>query len=171
MTSQGSKYWDQVVEEIGPRLYRYFCVRFSDEQASDLTQETLLRFVRKVYSGEYDSEKGSPIMFAYGIAHFVKLETARANQFEQTVRVDRNVEDEPKDSSSIQESQLIQHQQKTELRHAFRYLTEDQQQVIELVVDEELTYDQIGELLSMPVGTVKSHMARAKARLSQSLRP
>jgi DNA-directed RNA polymerase specialized sigma24 family protein len=70
--------WESIIIELGPRLYRHFCVRFSDEQADDLTQESLIRLVQKVESGAFDSSKGNLRMYAFGIAHFIALESSKS---------------------------------------------------------------------------------------------
>ncbi|MBI1861663.1 MAG: hypothetical protein HYR96_12165 [Deltaproteobacteria bacterium] len=70
--------WDVAVEEIGPRLLRYFAATFPRPLAADLVQEVLVRLYQKHESGLFDPERGSLRMFAYGIAHFVRLETLKA---------------------------------------------------------------------------------------------
>jgi len=69
--------WDNLVKNLGPRLYRYFAASFSDIIADDLTQETLLRIVRKHHEGKIDSSKGTIDMLSFGIAKNVKFEYLR----------------------------------------------------------------------------------------------
>ena len=63
---------------IGIRLFLTsgpgFSASFTPQVASDLTQETLIRLVKKCEDGSYDSTQGSIVMFSYGIARLVRLE-------------------------------------------------------------------------------------------------
>jgi RNA polymerase sigma-70 factor (ECF subfamily) len=52
------------------------------------------------------------------------------------------------------------------VREAFSRLTEADQNVMTLCVIEELTTGQASRVLGVPVGTVKSRLSRAKARLA-----
>jgi len=69
--------WDQVVEELGPRLFNYLRRRGCGASASDLTQETLIRLVEKVEDGSFNPQKGSLIQFAFGISRNVYFEHQR----------------------------------------------------------------------------------------------
>jgi RNA polymerase sigma-70 factor (ECF subfamily) len=55
-------------------------------------------------------------------------------------------------------------------RQALEALPSDQREAMELAVLEGLPYDQIAERLGVPEGTVKTRVARARARLRKGLR-
>ncbi len=81
--------WRAIVENLGPRLENYFCASFAPEQAADLTQDTLIRLVNKVRIGECHAQDSKSMnAYAFGIAHYVRLESIKAN-----VRLPRAVED------------------------------------------------------------------------------
>jgi RNA polymerase sigma-70 factor (ECF subfamily) len=156
--------WNQIVDDLGPRLYRYFCARFSKEQSDDLTQETLIRLLRKVEEKKFDPARGNMAMFTFGIAHFVALET----------KIDRI--HEPIESWQDQivietNDEILESDQKTDLREAIRTLSNDEQSVLTLMMDQELKVCEISTLLSMPEGTIKSHVSRAKEKLKRILNP
>ncbi|WP_225009015.1 MULTISPECIES: RNA polymerase sigma factor [Novosphingobium] len=50
-------------------------------------------------------------------------------------------------------------------------LSEDQRATFLLVVIEEMTYAEAAETLGVPIGTIMSRIARARARINASLRP
>lgn len=50
-------------------------------------------------------------------------------------------------------------------------LSEDQRATFLLVVVEEMSYAEAAETLGVPIGTVMSRIARARARINASLRP
>jgi DNA-directed RNA polymerase specialized sigma24 family protein len=71
--------WDGIVEDVGPRLYRYFVFRGFGSQSSDLVQTVLLRLVEKVQDGTYNEREGSVRQFAFGIACHVAHEARRSD--------------------------------------------------------------------------------------------
>lgn len=153
--------WNKTVEEISPRLYRYFAARFSPEDANDLTQETLIRLVRKVESDEYDSRRGDLVMYAFGIAHFVRLEYLKIKSFE--------AEDLSELSIDTQASALETLDRNQKLRQMVARLPETQQQVLLLWLDSDMTFESIASLLDLSLNTVKSHVHRAKENLKKIL--
>lgn len=152
--------WNAIVEDLGPRLFRYFRARFSHEHSADLAQETLIRLVQKTRGGEFDPGRGSLRMYAYGIAHFVALEARKIPELKIQ---------EVTESGDHLEQSLIDRDGAERMRRALRRLDSVQVQVISLMIDEEMTLTDIGVLLEMPVGTVKSHVHRAKQRLREIL--
>lgn len=159
--------WNSTVRQIGPRLYRYFNVPFSPEVADDLTQETLIRLVRKVEAGILDPEKGSLDMFAFGIAYYVKLENmARMRRWN---KVEAVLTHEGSNISLQPDAHLEDKERAEYLRKAIAQLSQAQQDVVLLGLDEELTMDQMAAILELPLNTIKSHLRRAKETLAQLL--
>ena len=158
--------WTIVVEDIGPKLFRYFSAVVPQTLASDLVQETLLRLVQKYENGQYKPEKGSLRMFAFGIARFVRLEALKALPKEDYFS-DPSEYEWQIDQSNIEEHTKIN--ERKSLRNAIALLNEPQKEIILLLVDKDLPLQEIGEILNMPSGTVKSHVHRAKAKLKEIL--
>lgn len=152
--------WDNVVEDLGPRLFKYFCVRFSNEQADDLTQETLIRLVRKVDEKKFDPDKGTLKMLGFGIAHYVALE---AKQLDIHDSID-DWQDSLVSEENI-EQVIITNEIALNVRVQMKNLSNIEQQVLSLLVDEELSLVEIGMILQAPEGTIKSHVFRAKKKL------
>lgn len=152
--------WDEVVEDLGPRLFRYFCVRFSNEHADDLTQETLLRLVRKAKDGKFDPERGTLKMLGFGIAHYVALESKQLDRhysiedWQNTLRSDVDLE-----------QMTITREAALKVRDKMKSLSGIEQQILSLFVDEDLTLNEISLITQIPEGTVKSHVFRAKKKL------
>lgn len=156
--------WAPVINDLGPALYAYFCVSFSPAHADDLVQSTLIRLIEKYRGGSFDPNKGSLRMYAYGIAHFVRLEGLRSIEHTEDVNGEHLA-----DSNATADAQLEQQARARRLRQAIRQLGEVQQQVLNLYLDEELSQEEIGYILQMPLNTVKSHIHRAKEELRRSL--
>lgn len=152
--------WDSVVEDLGPRLYKYFCVRFTKEQADDLTQETLIRLVRKVEENKFDPEKGTIRMLAFGIAHYVALESKQLDHHESI----EEWQDSIFDDQNIEQT-IITYETASKVREQMKKLSSLEQQTLSLFIDDELSLNEISKILRMPEGTIKSHIFRAKKKL------
>jgi RNA polymerase sigma-70 factor (ECF subfamily) len=146
--------WEKTVADLGPRLFKYFNASFSSETAADLVQETLIRLVRKHGDGGFNSGKGSVTMYAFGIARLVRLETWKSESKQNGPPIE--ITPQPVDAEPVRQ-----------LRAFIRELGEIQQQVLLLYIDDELSLNEIAQLLTMPVGTVKSHLHRAKEILKE----
>lgn len=59
--------------------------------------------------------------------------------------------------------------QRVALRKAMEELPEDQRAVLALCLGQEFTHGEAAEVLGMPLGTVKSHVTRGRARLQAAL--
>ena len=154
--------WSSIVEDIGPKLFRYFSAYVSDEQSSDLVQETLIRLVRKVGDGGFDANKGTLRMFAFGIAYYVRLEARQMRKYACLDEVENDKLLEP--VSDIEEISIFK-ETFWQLQVAMKLLSETQQQILALLLDEEMTLQEISILLNLPLGTVKSHLFRSKQKL------
>ena len=156
-------HWDDVIEEIGPPLLRFFAASFRRERAAELVQDTLIRVVNKVETGAFDEARGSLLKFAYGIARYVRLESLKSlpqeNRSDQILDIDS--ESNPLEDAYDNRLKIER------LRRAIGQLSTIQQEVITLFLSDDLTLNDISEMLALPVGTVKSHMHRAKERLTE----
>lgn len=155
--------WNETVDEVAPKLYRYFCCSFPEPAAQDLVQEVLVRLVQKYRDGKFDPIRGSMTMFAFGIAHHVRLETLRS--LRKNERLSNAISDSV-DERAFQPE--ISHEVDA-LREALLQLKEIERQIILLHLDQDLTLTQISNVLGMPVGTIKSHIHRAKKVLREIL--
>lgn len=143
------------LSDLGPPLYRYFCGSFPALQAADLTQDCLLRLLEKCRQGKFDPSRGTLRMYAFGIAHFIRLEHRKEPAWEELV------DNQGKDPDLVE---------RLALRRAIARLPEAERAVVLLLVDKDLSLAEIGEILALPLNTVKSHVHRAKRNLREILR-
>lgn len=159
--------WNLAVADIGPRLYRYFCASFPWSIASDLVQEVFIRLVEKYRNGSFDPKKGSLRMFAFGIARLVRLEVFKTlpeeNFFGDPIKYEWRVAS----NKNVIGSEDID--KSYSLRKAIAQLNEIQKEIILLLIDEDLTLADISKIIKIPIGTVKSHVHRAKVQLRNLL--
>ncbi|MFI3277303.1 MAG: RNA polymerase sigma factor [Rikenellaceae bacterium] len=62
---------------------------------------------------------------------------------------------------------VINSQKRTQIEQAIAHLNSTQQQLFRMRFMEEYSYEEIAEKLSMPLGTVKTNIHRARARMCQ----
>lgn len=151
--------WDKRVDEIGPRLYRYFKFKGVFESASDLVQETFIRLIAVDY--KFDSSKGPLVAFALGIAHNVWRESLK-KRVNQGTGIESIEDHQDLHSEHNLHSDLERLDQSEKLKLIIRRLPQVQQEVLYFYFDEEITTREISEILKVPEGTVKSHLFRAK---------
>jgi len=154
-------HWQNIINDLGPSLFRYFSGSFASQVASDLVQETLIRLVHKHRRGDFQADKGSLKAYAFGIARYVRLEGLKDNPGFDLVEDEKTLDSHASDSS-IDHSDPVSH-----LRWAIGRLKPIEQELILLMIDEELSLEQMAVALTLPVGTVKSHIHRAKENLRQ----
>jgi RNA polymerase sigma-70 factor (ECF subfamily) len=152
--------WPKIIDEIGPALYRFFLGSFSSAQASDLVQETLIRLVNKQRGGLYIPEIGSMKAYAFGIARFVRLEALKDDPGYDLVEDEKSLD--VQSTPALDASDPVAH-----LRWAIRQLKPSEQEIILMMIDNELQLAEISAVLDIPLGTVKSHVHRAKENLKQ----
>ncbi len=81
--------------------------------------------------------------------------------------------EEEQNSESLQpnpEEYLIQKQDVNTLRKKIEELKENYRRLLELRYFEEYTYEEISQELSLPMGTVKTQLHRAKGQLMKSMK-
>jgi RNA polymerase sigma factor (sigma-70 family) len=123
--------------------------------ADDLAQETFLRAYQSIARFRGSSTFRTWLL---GIAH---------NQFRNARRRQRELPQENM-PDSLDENAASPARQ-TELRHdltaALRQLSADEQTALHVCYEQGLTHEEAADVLSWPLGTVKTHVARAKEKL------
>lgn len=162
--------WNTIVERLGPRLYNYFIRRGFLKDSADLTQDVFSRLYLKISDGAFDEAKGSIDAFAFGIARFVALENHQTSHLYLLA----NDEFDWDKLGGLEETSNLEidyHRQQT-IRlflNEIKSLNPIQQEVLTLYMDDELKLDDISDMMKLPIGTVKSHLFRAKEKLKDLL--
>jgi len=128
-------------------------------EGEDLVQETYLRLWK--YREKYvPTAKLSTFLFT--LARQVRIDALR-HETRRTARDERWSEDCPPPAPSGRERVDA----REDVRWALTKLSEPLREVIELGVFQDLPYAEIGEILGIPVGTVKSRMSNALKKLKE----
>lgn len=153
-----------LIQEIGPKLYRYFQHKGAGNYTSDLVQETLIRLFDKYE--KFDDTKGSLLSFSFGFAHHIWQEHLRYF-YKHHEPIDELSEDLPTNIDMHQELEKVDYSEK--LKVIISRFPKLHQDILYFYFDEELTTKHISQILSIPEGTVKSHLHRTKEQLKSIL--
>lgn len=142
-------------------LYRYL-VRMvaSPDDALDLTQEAFVRAWQALPQWEPGAQFRT---WLYRIASNAALDVLRRRKTVEFVPLDDTFE--AADPAAGPERQAQVSQQLRELDAALTRLTPEHREVLLLREVEDMSYEEIGRVLSLSEGTVKSRLARARAAL------
>ena len=148
-------------------IHRYLARRLGAQVADDLVGETFLAAFRR-RSG-YDGRRVEALPWLYGIATHVvaqhRREEARAYRL---LRVAQPAADDAGHDERVS-TDVTATAQRDRLIAALADLTPGDRDVLLLVAQEELTYEQVAAALDIPVGTVRSRLHRARVTLRVAL--
>lgn len=143
------------LENFIPRLRRYArSLAGEQSKADDLTQETLLRALDKLHQ----FQPGTNLLaWLFTIMRNTHLNGIRAAKF--TKDADPHEVQIPTQGNQIDSLAL------RELAGAIDTLPEDQRETLMLIGVEGLAYQEVAEIMGVPIGTVRSRLSRARAAL------
>ncbi|MGB5081228.1 MAG: RNA polymerase sigma factor [Burkholderiales bacterium] len=148
-----------IIEHI-PRLRRYARALVGDRYiADDLVQDTLERAWNKFYLWRQGSDLRA---WLFTIMHNVFVNQARRRRYE----IEQAMDELP--SVGVRATQGDQLELE-DVDRALRALSLEQREVVLLIAVEQLTYDEVGRALGIPIGTVMSRLSRGRERMRQLL--
>lgn len=150
---------------FAPRVKAYL-IRHgaTNEAAEELAQETLLRVWRKAH--QFDPSVAAPSTWIFRIARNLRIDR---------IRRERRPEFDPEDPALVRDAdpaadqQIESDQEGARVRAAIDMLPPDQKQAIMLSFFEDKPHREIADELGLPLGTVKSRIRLAFARVRQTL--
>jgi RNA polymerase sigma-70 factor (ECF subfamily) len=155
-----------LVERHEPRVRRLAGYLLNDPQdAEDAAQEALAKVLTRI-----DQFRGEA-RFATWLYSLV-TNTCRDLGERQRRRQHQALETAPEVASSLGPHDLAcQREQRAELARELEGLSNDQRHVMVMKDVLALSYEEIADVLEMPVGTVKCHAHRGRARMRRALEP
>jgi RNA polymerase sigma-70 factor (ECF subfamily) len=146
------------------RLFRYLLRMVGDSgTAEELTNDAMVA-VWKAAGSFKGHSKASTWLFA--IARNKALNFLRQKQ-PATVEVETAVAVAA--SSGSPEQSVMRDRLQETMKHALQDLSPEHREVIELTFYQELSYQEIAEIMECPVNTVKTRMFYAKKKLQEAL--
>ncbi|MBI2805781.1 MAG: sigma-70 family RNA polymerase sigma factor [Planctomycetes bacterium] len=152
---------ESLVESHYAALYRYaYRLSGAAQEAEDLTQETFCLAQTKLFQLR---EANRAKAWLFSILRNAYLHKVRTSKQEKQVSLDSIGEIPDRDSERLSDIDAAQ------LQNALDELPEAFKTPIILFYFEEFSYKEIAEQMDVPLGTVMSRLARAKAFLRQRL--
>jgi RNA polymerase sigma-70 factor (ECF subfamily) len=130
--------------------------------AEDLAQEALLSLWRKAHL--FDPAKASAATWLFTIARNLRIDVIRREK-----RPELDPEDFLPGSEAAADDRMASADNEARLRSALKQLPPDQIQVVELSFFADKPHSEIAVALGIPLGTVKSRLRLAMARLKRAL--
>lgn len=149
------------------------CLRMcaNTEDAFDLAQESFLRAWRALAQYQFGAEFST---WLYRLTRNVCIDFLRRRTRQETVPLeieqDGEILDIPiPDPTPGPEARALREEKRRILAEALMHLPEDQREILILRAVNDLPYEKISEILDLPLGTVKSRLARARMQLKKVL--
>ena len=135
--------------------------------AEDIVQEAFVKAFTKLSTFRGGSQFYT---WLYRIAHNSAISQIRKRKPTESIDYDESGMANNLEGDAVAPSQrLEQQEQHQQLSDALDRLKEEQRSVLVLREIEGLDYDAIAEILSVPVGTVRSRLHRARTQLKEEL--
>ncbi len=160
--------FDQLVRMYQDRLYAAMLqVTGSAEEAEDVVQDAFVRSFIKLNTFQQNSQF---FTWLYRIA--INSALSRRRRRKNVVSINQVHEatgEEPVDTLIQPDAQLLQDEQATQVRHALSLVSEDHRKILVLREMEDCSYEEIAEILSIQIGTVRSRLSRARNALKEAI--
>jgi|YNPNPStandDraft_1061719.scaffolds.fasta_scaffold92898_2 RNA polymerase sigma-70 factor (ECF subfamily) len=158
-----------------PELYRMALqITRNPDEAEDLVQETFLRAFSRFHQFEPGTNFRAWARRILTNAHINRYRHERRGPSfigldDMTAQEDFHLSGENAAREDQPERAIFDRLQSEEVEEAVRGLPEEFRQVLVLSDIEDFSYEQISRVLSIPIGTVRSRLFRARRRLRQRL--
>lgn len=156
-------------------IYRFvFRMVRNENDASDITQEVFIRAWKKADS--FDETKSSVRTWIYTIAYRITIDHIRKKQkskevFEQEFEDDITIDDVYSDTSPLPDELFERQEIKEEIQKALDTLKIEEQHILSLYHESNMTFMEISEIVAKPLNTTKSTYRRAIQKLTKILAP
>jgi len=137
----------------------------NEQDAQDVVQEAYLRAF-KSFSGFHGSNARAWLLTIVRNTSYTLLKKNRAADL--TTTFDEEIHAVGREA--VSPTVILEHAEDTELmKNAMNELPVEFREILTLRHQEELSYQEIGEILKIPIGTVMSRLARARGKLREYL--
>ena len=152
-------------------VHRFAVGRVGLQEAPDVAAETFARaFDRRA---RYRADRLSALPWLFGIA--VNVSRERLRRTARGVKASHRLTIRPDQLADSFESDLMARVDAERLRPdllaALRCLSDDEYALLMLAGESDLSYQDMAELLGIPIGTVRSRLARARRRVRSAITP
>jgi RNA polymerase sigma-70 factor (ECF subfamily) len=164
----GSSYsYELIVKRYKNRVFEFIYFQFKQhkQDAEDLTQEVFIQLYRNPNNFRAESTFSS---YIFAIAKNIALNHYRT----MSRRIQSHTGDDNIDviDNTCIHLQIVNDRQQQEYINAFNQLNIEEQQIIFLADKECFSYLQLGEILGIKMGTVRSRLSSARTKIANQLR-
>ena len=140
----------------------------SREDAQDCLQEAMLRIYKAMDSFRGQSSFGT---WVYRITMNTCLDELRRRKVRQSTSLDAMLETgwSPTDETNTPEKNSLRNEQRRSIEKAIATLPEDMRSAVVLRDIHGFSYEEIAQILSANVGTIKSRISRGREKLREAL--
>jgi RNA polymerase sigma-70 factor (ECF subfamily) len=164
-TERSEPAFDVLFRYFAPRIKSY-CLRLGadDSSAEEITQEAMVSLWRN--AGQFDPSKASPSTWIFTIARNLSIDRFRKS---------RRPEFDPNDPALVPDDQempdrlIEQIEVEQNVRNVMDSLSANERNVVMLSFYDDLSHSEISRQLKLPIGTVKSRIRLAFAKLRSAL--
>ncbi|AIQ48480.1 hypothetical protein R70723_23105 [Paenibacillus sp. FSL R7-0273] len=162
----------QLIDRYRDDLFRFCCHLSLDRQeAEDLFQEVWVRVLRKLE--KYDPERPFKAWLFQVAVNIHKDRYRKWKKLRERLTLawmdDNSRMKEPRDASPLTEDFLVKKEEVLYLEQCLRTLPKRYLAPLILFYYEEFSYESIGEVLDVPLGTVKSRLNQGKKLLKAAM--
>jgi RNA polymerase sigma-70 factor (ECF subfamily) len=151
---------------FAPKIMRFGIKTFNNEaSAKELLQETMTKVWKKAHT--YDETKGKASTWVYTVMRNVSFDMLRKIQSNREDTISDDIWPMLDSDENSSEDAYPDHLMSRTMSDHVDQLPDNQQQVIKGVYFNELSQEQLAKQLDIPVGTVKSRLRLALAKLKQ----
>lgn len=150
-------------------LYGYLARRVGHETASDLASEVFAVAFRRRAAFGVDQVNARPWLF--GVASNLVRNHARTERRQLRAYSRTGVDPVMSDAEADADQRIDAERAGPTIAWALLHLRDDDREVLLLFAWAALTYEEIAQSLGLPIGTVRSRLARARRQLRELLAP
>lgn len=158
---------EKIVYNVALRMMNH------SEDAKDISQEVFLKAYKSI--GQFD-ERAMFSTWLYRITTNTCIDELRRRKGKQSFSLEEEMENEEgsmqrqiADEGETPEESLLRAERGDELKKALAQLTEEHRMAVILRDIRGLSYEEIAEIMGLPMGTVKSRISRARNQLKQEI--
>jgi RNA polymerase sigma factor (sigma-70 family) len=151
-------------------VHRFAVGRVGAQEAPDVVAETFARAFDRRH--RFALDKPSALPWLFGIAVNVCRERRRRSDrgVRATTRMAVRAEMTTESFENALTERIDAERLLPELLNALQALSDDEYALLMLATESDLSYDEMAETLAIPIGTVRSRLARARRRVRAALR-
>jgi len=166
-TTRDKAAFTHLFQFFGPKIQRIARGKFPNEaQANEVVQETMSNVWRKAHL--FDKEKGAATTWVYTVMRNVTFDMLRKIKGNKEDNLSDDIWPIAESMTSVDES-FDDHLQNKQLLSVIEELSQAQQQVVKGYYFMEMSQEQLSVHLNLPLGTIKSRLRLALAKLKVQL--